>query len=138
MWILGGALRGTWDSLRAKKQVEDDSLNEVRLRRLRGIGRLRVAFDYPVFVIAGGNGRGKSTVLFACAAAFTRVGRSTRTYTPGVLFPGFTDGGEGGFVDEAGETGLGRLETEVARGEIAAFSVGLTDQIGGWRQAGAR
>lgn len=32
----------------------------------------------------------------------------------------------------------GRLETEAARGEMAAFSVGLTEQIDAWRQAGAR
>ena len=32
----------------------------------------------------------------------------------------------------------GRLETEGARGEMAAFSVGLTEQIDAWRQAGAR
>ena len=31
----------------------------------------------------------------------------------------------------------GRLETEAARGEMAAFSVGLTEQIDAWRQAGA-
>ena len=31
----------------------------------------------------------------------------------------------------------GRLETEAARGEMAAFSVGLTEQIDTWRQAGA-
>ena len=32
----------------------------------------------------------------------------------------------------------GRLETEAARGEMAAFSVGLTEQIDAWRRAGAR
>ena len=32
----------------------------------------------------------------------------------------------------------GRLETEAARGEMAAFSVGLTEQIDAWRQAGGR
>ena len=32
----------------------------------------------------------------------------------------------------------GRLETEAARGEMVAFSVGLTEQIDAWRQAGAR
>lgn len=33
---------------------------------------------------------------------------------------------------------VGKLETEAARGEMAAFSVGLTEQIDAWRQAGAR
>lgn len=191
------------------------------------IRNLPVAFDYPVSVIAGANGCRKSTVLFACAAAYVAAGRSARTYRPAALFPGFTDGGEGGFVDEAGETGLefcylaagvrysmvwkkrvrqpwradrerpheyareyglsaqglrarlasieqtfgsdattrrrdvpkvmvralsdeltrpvpeiarivGRLETEAARGEIDAFSVGLTEQVDPWRRAGAR
>ena len=31
----------------------------------------------------------------------------------------------------------GRLETEAARGEMAAFSVGLTEQVDAWRQAPA-
>ena len=33
---------------------------------------------------------------------------------------------------------VGRLETEAVRGEIAALSVGFTEQIDAWRQAGAR
>ena len=33
---------------------------------------------------------------------------------------------------------VGRLETEADRGEMAAFSVGLAEQIDAWRQAGAR
>ena len=106
MSILDASLRKTWDSLRAKKQVQNDFLDEVRLKGLRGIRNLRVAFDYPVSVIAGPNGCGKSTVLFACAAAYAPVGRGARSYTPAALFPGFSDGGEGGFVDEAGGTAL--------------------------------
>ena len=106
MSILDASLRKTWDSLRARKQVQNDFLDEVRLKGLRGIRSLRVAFDYPVSVIAGPNGCGKSTVLFACAAAYAPAGRSARTYTPAALFPGFSDGGQGEFVDEAGGTGL--------------------------------
>ena len=106
MSILDASLRKTWDSLRARKQVQNDFLDEVRLKGLRGIRSLRVAFDYPVSVIAGANGCGKSTVLFACAAAYAPAGRSARTYTPAALFPGFSDGGQGAFVDEAGGTGL--------------------------------
>ena len=101
MSILDASLRKTWDSLRARKQVQNDFLDEVRLKGLRGIRNLRVAFDYPVSVIAGPNGCGKSTVLFACAAAYAPAGRSARTYTPAALFPGFSDGGQGEFVDEA-------------------------------------
>ena len=160
MSILHASLRKTWDSLRARKQVQNDFLDEVRLKGLRGIRTLRVAFDYPVSVIAGPNGCGKSTVLFACAAAYAPAGRSARTYqpvvkprvapraarrppdkarrgrilgifdrgatqsggmhrrsnaagtfatgwyTPAALFPGFSGGGQGGLVDEAGGTGL--------------------------------
>ena len=106
MSILDASLRKTWDSLRARKQVQNDFLDEVRLKGLRGIRSLRVAFDYPVSVIAGPNGCGKTTVLFACAAAYAPAGRSARTYTPAALFPGFSDGGQGEFVDEAGGTGL--------------------------------
>ena len=106
MSILDASLRKTWDSLRARKQVQNDFLDEVRLKGLRGIRNLRVAFDYPVSVLAGPNGCGKSTVLFACAAAYAPAGGSARTYTPAALFPGFSDRGEGEFVDEAGGTGL--------------------------------
>ncbi len=53
MSILDASLRKTWDSLRARKQVQEDFLDEVRLKGLRGIRNLRVAFDYPVAVIAG-------------------------------------------------------------------------------------
>lgn len=106
MSILDASLRKTWDSLRARKQVSNDFLDEVRLRNLRGIRNLRVAFDHPVSVIAGPNGCGKSTVLFACAAAYAPAGRSVRAHTPAALFPGFTAGREGGFADAAGETEL--------------------------------
>ena len=56
MSILDASLRKTWDSLRARKQVQNDFLDEVRLKGLRGMRSLRVAFDYPVSVIAGPNG----------------------------------------------------------------------------------
>ena len=75
MSVRDASLRNTWDSLRARKQVQDDFLNEVRLKGLRGIRNLR-AFDYPVSAIAGSNGCGKSTVLFARAAAYAPAGGS--------------------------------------------------------------
>ena len=58
MSSLDASLRKTWDSLRAKKQVQDDFLDEVRLRTLRGIRKLRVAFDYPVCVVDRSNAGG--------------------------------------------------------------------------------
>ena len=115
MFIHDASLRKTWDSLRARKQVQNDFLDEVRLKGLRGMRNLRVAFDYLVSVIAGPNGCGKSTV-FALAAAYAPAGRSAAPDVARIA---------------------GRLENEAARGEMAAFSVGLTEQIDAWRQAGA-
>ena len=40
MSILDASLRKTWDSLRARKQVQNDFLDEVRLKGLRGIRTL--------------------------------------------------------------------------------------------------
>ena len=48
-------LRKTRDALRAGKQVQNDFLDEVRRKTLRGIRNLRVAFDYPVRVVDGWN-----------------------------------------------------------------------------------
>ena len=62
------ALRKTWDSLRARQQVHNDFLDEVRLKDLR------VAVDWPVSGIAGPDWWGRSTVLFGCAAACPPVG----------------------------------------------------------------
>lgn len=115
MSIVDASLRKTRHSPRAKKQVQNDFLDEVRLKGLRGTCNARVAFDYLVSVIAGPNGCGKSTV-FACAAAYAPAGRSAAVEARG---------------------GPGRLETVAAHGDMAAFSVGLTEQIDGWRQAGA-
>ena len=53
MSILDASLRNAWDSLWARKQVQNDFLDEVRLKGLRGIRSFWVAFDYPVSVIAG-------------------------------------------------------------------------------------
>lgn len=53
MSILDASLRNAWDSLWARKQVQNDVLDEVRLKGLRGIRSLRLAFDHPVSVIAG-------------------------------------------------------------------------------------
>ena len=41
-------------------------------------------------VLAGSNGCGKSTVLFACASAYDAPDRAPRDLTPGSLFPDFT------------------------------------------------
>ena len=64
-----------------------DSLRVTRIKHLRGIRDLRVPFPYPVCVLAGPNGCGKSTVLFACACAYQDPDRGPRDFAPSSLFP---------------------------------------------------
>ena len=56
---------------------------------IRGINDLRVGFDCPVSVIAGGNASGKSTVLFAAACAYKVPGAGVRDFVPSTLFPDY-------------------------------------------------
>lgn len=74
-----------WEQLRAKRPQLGEFLESVRVSNLRGIRDLQVNFSYPVTVVAGPNGCGKSTVLFACACAYDVPGK--RDYSPAVLFP---------------------------------------------------
>ena len=106
MSLMRKQLREVWDALRANQQGRDDALSEVRIRRLRGIEDLRVPFQYPVSVLAGPNGCGKSTVLFACACAYRLPGRSPRQYTPATLFPNFTNEQPGNLADPVPHTEL--------------------------------
>ena len=75
-----------WDQLRAKKPRMVQFLESVQIKNLRGINDLQVNFGYPVTVVAGPNGCGKSTVLFSCACAYDVPGK--RDYSPAVFFPG--------------------------------------------------
>ena len=75
-----------WAQLRAKKPQLKQFLESIRVRNLRGISDLQINLVYPVTVIAGTNGAGKSTVLFACACAYDVPG-ARRDYSPAVLFP---------------------------------------------------
>ncbi|MDE2875773.1 MAG: AAA family ATPase, partial [Gemmatimonadota bacterium] len=95
-----------WDALRASQRHRDDALSEVRIRKLRGIEDLRVPFQYPVSVLAGPNGCGKSTVLFACACAYRVPGRGPREFTPTSLFPNFTNQQPGDLSDSVRRTEL--------------------------------
>ena len=63
-------LKALWERLQGKKPHLPHFLTEIHLQGIRGIDDLRVVFDYPVSVIAGGNASGKSTVLFAAACAY--------------------------------------------------------------------
>ena len=85
MNLLRRNLHQVWDQLRAKKAQMPQFLESVQIQNLRGIRELKVKFAYPVTVIAGPNGCGKSTVLFACACAYQVSGK--RDYNPAALFP---------------------------------------------------
>ena len=82
-------LEGLWENLQAKKRYMPHFLTEVLLEGIRGIDNLRVVFDYPVSVIAGGNASGKSTVLFATACAYKVPGAGVKDFVPSTLFPDY-------------------------------------------------
>ena len=63
-------LRQVWGVLQARMPHRTFNLEEVQVKGLRGIKDLRVALTYPVSVLAGPNGCGKTTVLLACACAY--------------------------------------------------------------------
>lgn len=80
-------LKELWDNLQGKKPHLPHFLSEVFLHGIRGLDNLRVLFDYPVSVIAGGNATGKSTVLFAAACAYKVPGAGIKDFVPSTLFP---------------------------------------------------
>ena len=94
--------RRLWEQLQGKKPHLPHFLSEIRLRGIRGIDDLRVKFDYPVSVIAGGNGSGKSTVLFAAACAYRVPGAGVKDFVPSTLFPDYRPK-PGSRTDEKGE-----------------------------------
>lgn len=79
--------RELWDRLQGGKPHFQNFLAEIHLDGIRGARNLRVRFDYPVSVIAGGNSSGKSTVLFAAACAYKVPGAGVRDFVPSTLFP---------------------------------------------------
>ena len=81
--------RSLWEQLQGKKPHLPHFLSEIRLQGIRGIDDLRVAFDYPVSAIAGGNATGKSTVLFAAACAYKVPGAGVKDFVPSTLFPDY-------------------------------------------------
>lgn len=88
-------LERIWNQLRSQKPSRSNHLEEVRIQGMRGIQDLRVPLTYPVSVLAGANGCGKSTVLFALACAYDVPGAGIRDFTPAALFPGFHPTEEG-------------------------------------------
>ena len=99
MSLIARELQDVWEALGAGNGQRDETLAEVRIRNLRGIRDLRVPFDYPVCVLAGPNGCGKSTVLFACACAYRVPGRGPREFVPSTLFPNFVNRQQPAFSD---------------------------------------
>ena len=87
--MLERRLSELWRDLQGKKTHLPHFLSEIRLDGIRGFKNLRVVFDYPVSVIAGGNTTGKSTVLFAAACAYKVPGAGVRDYVPSTLFPDY-------------------------------------------------
>ncbi len=83
-------LKKLWGQLQGKKPHMPQFLAEVRLLGIRGIDDLRISFDYPVSVIAGGNASGKSTVLFAAACAYKVPDAGVRDFVPSTLFPDYS------------------------------------------------
>lgn len=87
--MLERRLEELWRDLQGKKPHLPNFLSEIRLDGIRGFNNLRVVFDYPVSVIAGGNTTGKSTVLFAAACAYKVPKAGVRDYVPSTLFPDY-------------------------------------------------
>lgn len=76
-----------WDSLQGRKAHMPHFLHGMRIQGIRGIDDLRLAFEYPVSVLAGGNACGKSTALLAAACAYKVPGAGVRDYVPSAFFP---------------------------------------------------
>ena len=106
MSLVNRELRDVWRSLRASGVERRFGLYDVRIRNLRGIRDLRITFDYPVSVLAGPNGCGKSTVLFACACAYRVPGRGPWEFAPATLFPHFAGGESTALADAVDPTEL--------------------------------
>ncbi len=104
MSLISRELQNVWEALRASSLQRTDALLEVRIKNFRGIRDLRVPFGYPVCVLAGPNGCGKSTVLFTCACSYKVPGRGHREFVPSSLFPNFTDRQGGNLSDATART----------------------------------
>ena len=95
-------LERLWQNLQGKKPHMPHFVSEIRLHGIRGFDDVRVVFDYPVSVVAGGNASGKSTVLTAAACGYTVPGAGVRDFVPSTLFPDYRPRA-GGRGDRRGE-----------------------------------
>jgi predicted ATPase len=93
-----------WDQLRVKKGQYMNYIDQINIKKLRGISDLGVTFNYPVTVIAGPNASGKSTVLFTCACAYEPENSNPRNFTPASLFPNLNISKGNDFSDKEVET----------------------------------
>lgn len=82
-------LEQVWEQLRGQRPNRKDSIEEIQIKGLRGIADLRIPLPFPVTVLAGPNGCGKSTVLFALACAYKLPASKVSEHTPTRLFPDF-------------------------------------------------
>ncbi len=87
--MLERRFRDLWERMQGKKPHLPHFLAEIHLEGIRGIDDVRIKFDYPVSVIAGGNASGKSTVLFAAACAYKVPGAGVKDFVPSTLFPDY-------------------------------------------------
>jgi predicted ATPase len=62
-------------------------LRSVQIDGLRGWTGQEIRFEFPVTVICGENGSGKSTVLKTAAAAYAHPSDRSLTFYPGTFFP---------------------------------------------------
>lgn len=95
--------RDIWEQLRAKKLVFEKFLEEMKIFSLRGIGNLNVRFDFPVTVVSGPNGVGKSTILFSAACAYKAPQKGL---IPSVLFPNLKRQNQDTIFDQDTKTSL--------------------------------
>ena len=134
MALIDQQLREVWAALAAHGGQRSNALRAVRVKRLRGITDLQVRFPYPVCVLAGANGCGKSTVLFACACAYWNPSGFGRNFSPSNLFPSFSSQRSvlGDTLDNTA------LEFDFVHGGASQVLAWKRSRGGAWRKTGTR
>ena len=102
-------------------------LRSVAITGLRGWAGQQVRFDFPVTVIAGENGNGKSTVLKVAASAYRHPNNPAHTFYPSTFFP-----------DTAWEQSTNVTLTYVIRQGQNETTYSLTKPTQRWRRLGER